>query len=77
MYSSCQTSRDLVRVGILVVDLDVVELVTNQPTACIYLVHGHADAVRHLLAVGGDRTAERVDADDLDVAFGAGASTAS
>ena len=64
---------DLVGVGVLVVDRDVLELVADQAARGVDLVDRHPRSLLHLLAVAGDGAAEREDADDLDRALGAAA----
>ena len=60
-----ERGRDLVGVGVLVVDLDVVQLVADQASPGVDVVDRHPGPVGHLLAVGGDRAAQRKDADHL------------
>ena len=57
---------DLITDRVDVVDLNVLELVTDQAAQCVDLVDRHNHAVAHLLAVRGDEAAKREDANYVD-----------
>ena len=62
--------RDLICGRVLVVDLDVVEVVADEPAAGVDLVDRHLHAVGHLFAVRRDDATGRKDAHHLDAAPG-------
>ena len=70
-YRSVEGCRDLVGGGVLVVDHNVVEVVADEASPGVDLVHCHLDAVLHLLAVGSDHASDREDSDYFDAPAGA------